>query len=101
MLGIVSLIMSILAMSIFTAVLIIGILGFLIGIVAVILGVMGRKEVMQSRGQIGGSGMATAGLIMGIVGLIVNLVVVVSCLACYGWIRSEVSDFDWDWDLLE
>lgn len=88
-------------MSFFAATLVIGILGFLLGIVAVILGVIGRKETMQSRGQIGGSGMATAGLIMGIIGIIVNLVVVISCLACYGWLSREVPYDDWYRDFIE
>ncbi|HZJ90298.1 MAG TPA: DUF4190 domain-containing protein, partial [Oscillospiraceae bacterium] len=98
-----SLVLSILSliMSIFAATLVIGILGFLLGIVAVVLGVMGRKDVAQSQGQVGGSGMATAGLIMGIIGIIVNLVVVVACLACYGWLSKEVTEFDWAWDLIE
>jgi hypothetical protein len=26
---------------------------------------------------------------------------VVACLACYGWLSKEVTEFDWAWDLIE
>ncbi len=87
-------------MSFFAATLVVGILGLLLGIVAVVLGVMGRKEIQQSQGQIGGSSMATAGLVMGIIGVIINLVVVIACLACVSWFNRGVAD-NWYWDVFE
>ena len=51
-----------------------GILGLtffpLIGsIVAIVTGIMGRKEIQESGGTLGGEGMATAGLVMGWIGV--------------------------------
>ena len=54
--------------------LITGILGLtffpIIGsVIAIITGMMGRKEIRESAGALGGDGMATAGVIMGWIGI--------------------------------
>jgi hypothetical protein len=51
-----------------------GILGLsffpLIGsIIAIITGMLGRKEIRESAGTLGGEGMATAGLVLGWIGI--------------------------------
>ena len=49
-------------------------------IVAVITGSMAQKEIRQSAGTIGGSGLATAGLVMGWIGI--GLMAIGICIAC-------------------
>ena len=41
-------------------------------IVALITGYMARKEINESGGMMGGSGMATAGIVLGIIGLVLT-----------------------------
>jgi len=68
-LALVSLITGILGLTIFP---IIG------SIIAIITGVMGRNEIRESAGSLGGDGMALAGLIMGFVGI--GLAVIGLCI---------------------
>ena len=49
-------------------------------IVAVVTGYMGKKEIRESGGVLGGDGMATAGLILGWIG--VALLLIGICVAC-------------------
>ena len=49
-------------------------------IVAVITGYMAQKEIRESAGAKGGSGMATAGLVMGWIGI--GLMLIGICIAC-------------------
>ncbi|GAB3659093.1 hypothetical protein GCM10027596_16220 [Nocardioides korecus] len=56
---------------------IVGICGcgvFVFGIGAVVTGVIGRKQINESQGQLKGAGMALAGIIIGAVGLVLGLV---------------------------
>ena len=50
-------------------------------IAAIITGIMGRKEVQESGGTLGGEGMATAGLAMGVIGLGLGVL----CLCIFGF----------------
>jgi len=64
--------------------LIAGILGLTLlpimgSIAAVILGYLGRNEIRDSGGRLGGDGMATAGLVLGWIG--VGLAVIGCCIA--------------------
>jgi len=49
-------------------------------IVAVVTGYMGKNEIRESGGVLGGDGMATAGLILGWIG--VALLLIGICVAC-------------------
>jgi len=69
-LALVSLITGILGLTLFP---IIG------SIIAIITGMMGRNEIRESAGSLGGDGMALAGLIMGFVGI--GLAVIGLCIA--------------------
>jgi hypothetical protein len=48
--------------------------GFPLGIVAVVLGASSGGRIKNSRGTLGGEGMATAGLILGILGTLFHIV---------------------------
>ena len=47
---------------------------FLFGIAGVVTGVIARKQINESQGQLKGSGLALAGLIVGAVGIVLGLV---------------------------
>jgi hypothetical protein len=68
--AIASLIASILGVTLFPTI------GSIIG---VILGYMARKEIQESRGAVGGEGLAKAGIIIGWIGI--GLAVIGICLA--------------------
>ncbi len=86
--------------------LIAGILGLtffpLIGsIIAVITGYMGRKEIAESGGALGGDGMATAGLVIGWIGIglsvigccVVAVIILIPMLLIPLGIMSDSSGF--------
>ena len=52
---------------------------FVAAILAIVFGILGKKDVKQGEGRVGGSGMATAGLVLGIV----NLAILVIFVAIY------------------
>ena len=73
--------------------LILGILGWtvapgLASIAAIVTGHMGRNEIRDSMGQLGGEGMATAGLVMGYASVAIVLCV---CLAVVGMMAMGIA----------
>ncbi len=62
-------------------------------IVALITGFMARKEINESGGMVGGSGMATAGIVLGIIGLVLSccgiLFVVLIFMGAFGAIWTS------------
>jgi len=66
--------------------LVLGILGllcfsFLAGIPAIICGHMGRSQIRQSNGTLGGEGLALAGLILGYAGTIITTIAMIGIIA--------------------
>ncbi len=64
-------------------------------IVALITGFMARKEISDSGGMLGGSGMATAGLVLGFIGVgltcCITLIAILAFLGAFGAIWSASS----------
>jgi hypothetical protein len=73
--------------------LVLGILGWTIApglasIAAIITGHMGKKEIRESMGQLGGDGMATAGLILGYANVAIGVCI---CLAVAGMMAMGIA----------
>jgi hypothetical protein len=52
-------------------------LGLVLGIVGIVLGVLSRKEIEGSQGQVKGAGLALAGLICGAVAIVIIVIVLI------------------------
>jgi hypothetical protein len=66
-----------------------GVVGLIPAIVGLILGISAKKTAP--------SGMATAGLVLSVIGLVLNAIILISCVACAGWLLSNApKDFNWN-----
>jgi hypothetical protein len=61
--------------------------GLVLGILGIVFGVLGRKEIEASHGQLKGAGMALAGIICG--ALAIALIAIVLILAATGAIDTS------------
>jgi hypothetical protein len=66
-------------------------LGGLGSLLAIIFGISARGDIRQSRGRLGGDGLAIAGLIIGIVGMISALTLYISLFALTNQLRHDVT----------
>ena len=62
-------------------------LGLVLGIVGIVFGVLGRKDIDNSQGQLKGAGLALAGMICGAIAVV--LIAVVLILAATGVIDTD------------
>lgn len=54
-------------------------IGIVCGILAIIFGVISKRRILESNGQLGGLSMAKAGLILGIISVVLCVLSLVAC----------------------
>ena len=67
--------------------------GLLLGIPAMIIGRQAKREIRESRGQVGGDGLATAGFVTGLIGTVwsgLGLLLVVAVFVFGGMFASQL-----------